>query len=381
MTWIFIERQSELQIYNSNRDYSSIGLYLHPETLDFCLLFVIIGLSSSPAVVPGEQSDCRMSKPKVLNLKDKISGNEADLSLCNLSEVPVRELSLFPKATVVDLSCNNIISLPPEFCSLIHLVKLDLSKNQLTCLPDDLGNLVNLQHLDLYNNKLMVLPVSFSQLRSLKWLDLKDNPLEPGLAKAAGDCLDEKQCKQCASKVLQHMRAIQEDYDRAREKRLLKEKELERKKEAKQKEREAREREARKREKAEEKERRRKEYNAQVAAQAVQEQQKKKSEEKKKKNGQAKNKKVDVKPAAKSQRSLVGWIFKLLLLLTLGIAGVAAACRLTDLRREEVCVPINAAVDDCLSWAKVQEGVVRQLLRNLSSAAKDLLESTQTSKN
>lgn len=53
----------------------------------------------------------------------------------------------------------------PEFCSLTHLVKLDLSKNQLTSLPDDLGNLVNLQHLDLYNNKLTVLPVSFSQLR------------------------------------------------------------------------------------------------------------------------------------------------------------------------------------------------------------------------
>lgn len=32
-------------------------------------------------------------------------------------------------------------------------------------------------------------------------MDLKDNPLEAGLAKAAGDCLDEKQCKQCANKV------------------------------------------------------------------------------------------------------------------------------------------------------------------------------------
>ncbi|XP_044033742.1 leucine-rich repeat-containing protein 59 isoform X1 [Siniperca chuatsi] len=324
-----------------------------------------------------------MSKnSKVLNLKDKISGNEVDLSLCNLTEVPVRELALFTKATVVDLSCNNITSLPPEFCNLTHLVKVDLSKNQLTCLPDDLGNLASLQHLDLYNNKLTVLPVSFSQLRSLKWLDLKDNPLEAGLAKAAGDCLDEKQCKQCASKVLEHMRAIQDEVDRAREKRLLREKELERKKEVKQREREAREKEARKREKAEEKEKRRKEYNAQMAAAAAREQQKKKSEEKKKKNGQAAaDKKLVVESAPKPRRSLVGLMFKLLLVLLLGLAGVAAACRLTDLQREAACVPVNVALDNSLSWAKEQEGVVRQLVQNLSSAAKEFLESTQTSKN
>uniref|UniRef100_A0A3P9B7B4 Leucine-rich repeat-containing protein 59 n=1 Tax=Maylandia zebra TaxID=106582 RepID=A0A3P9B7B4_9CICH len=300
---------------------------------------------------------------KVLNLKDKISGNEVDLSLCNLTEVPVRELALFPKVTVVDLSCNNITSLPPEFCNLTHLVKVDLSKNQLTGLPDDLGNLVNLQHLDLYNNKLTNLPVSFSQLRSLKWLDLKDNPLELGLAKAAGDCLDEKQCKQCATKVLQHMRAIQEEVDHAREKRLLREKELERKREAKQREREAREREARKREKAEEKEKRRKEYNAQKAALAAQEQQKKKSEEKKKKNGQAAgDKKVAVESKPKPRRSVIGLIFKLLLLLLVGLAGVAAVCHLTDLQKEAFCLPINAAVDDGLSWAKEQQIVLRQLV-------------------
>ncbi|XP_012776049.1 leucine-rich repeat-containing protein 59 isoform X1 [Maylandia zebra] len=324
-----------------------------------------------------------MSKnSKVLNLKDKISGNEVDLSLCNLTEVPVRELALFPKVTVVDLSCNNITSLPPEFCNLTHLVKVDLSKNQLTGLPDDLGNLVNLQHLDLYNNKLTNLPVSFSQLRSLKWLDLKDNPLELGLAKAAGDCLDEKQCKQCATKVLQHMRAIQEEVDHAREKRLLREKELERKREAKQREREAREREARKREKAEEKEKRRKEYNAQKAALAAQEQQKKKSEEKKKKNGQAAaDKKVAVESKPKPRRSVIGLIFKLLLLLLVGLAGVAAVCHLTDLQKEAFCLPINAAVDDGLSWAKEQQIVLRQLVQNLSTAAKEFLESTQTSKN
>lgn len=322
-----------------------------------------------------------MSKnSKVLNLKDKVSGNEADLSLCNLTEVPVKELALFPKATFVDLSCNNITSLPPEFCNLTYLVKVDLSKNQLTCLPDDLGNLVNLQHLDLYNNKLTVLPASFSQLQNLKWLDLKDNPLEPVLAKVAGDCLDEKQCKQCASKVLQHTRALQEEVDRAREKRLLREKETERKREMKQREREAREKEARKREKAEEKEKRRKEYNAQMAALAAQEQQKKKSEEKKKKNGQAAVKKVAVESAPKPRRSLCG-LFKLLLLLLLGLAGLATACGLTDLRREAFCVPVNVAVDDGLSWARVQEGAVRQMLEKLLSAAGELLNSLHISKN
>lgn len=82
----------------------------------------------------------------------------------------------------------------------------------------------------------------------------------------------------------------------------------------------------------------------------------------------------------KPRRSLIGLLFKLLLLLLLGLVGVAAACRLTDLRKESVCVPINVAVDDGLSWAKEQEGVVRQLVQNLSAAAKELLESTQTSK-
>uniref|UniRef100_A0A3B4BG54 Uncharacterized protein n=1 Tax=Periophthalmus magnuspinnatus TaxID=409849 RepID=A0A3B4BG54_9GOBI len=33
-----------------------------------------------------------MSKNKLLNIKDKIDGNEVDLSLGNLTEVPVREL-------------------------------------------------------------------------------------------------------------------------------------------------------------------------------------------------------------------------------------------------------------------------------------------------
>uniref|UniRef100_A0A452UHI4 Leucine-rich repeat-containing protein 59 n=1 Tax=Ursus maritimus TaxID=29073 RepID=A0A452UHI4_URSMA len=210
------------------------------------------------------------------NLRDKLDGNELDLSLSDLNEVPVKELAALPKATVLDLSCNKLTSLPADFCSLTHLVKLDLSKNKLQQLPADFGRLVNLQHLDLLNNRLVTLPVSFAQLKSLKWLDLKDNPLDPALAKVAGDCLDEKQCKQCANKVLQHMKALQADQERERQRRLEVEREAEKKREAKQRAKEAQERELRKREKAEEKERRRKEYDALKAAKREQEKKPKK---------------------------------------------------------------------------------------------------------
>lgn len=82
-----------------------------------------------------------------------------------------------------------------------HIVRVDFSKNSISELPPNFGDLVNLQHLDLLGNKLEILPVSFWQLRKLKWLDLKDNPLDEGLKKAAGDCLDDVQCRRCAQQV------------------------------------------------------------------------------------------------------------------------------------------------------------------------------------
>ncbi|XP_051523497.1 leucine-rich repeat-containing protein 59-like [Myxocyprinus asiaticus] len=310
-----------------------------------------------------------MSKGKVENLKDKLDGNELDLSLSNLTEVPVKELAALPKATVLDLSCNNLTILTPEFCSLTHLIKIDLSKNQLVCVPEEIGQLHNLQHLDLYNNKLKILPVGFSQLRSLKWLDLKDNPLEPTLAKAAGDCLDEKQCKQCASRVLQHMKVLQEEADMERELRLLKEREQEKKKEIKQREKDAREREAQKKKKAEEKERKRQEYQAQMAALAAQEQQKKKKEEKKKKAAQSQAKKTKSESVPKANRSFCSLFFtlllKVLLLVIVGMSSILAACQLTELRKEAFCVPLNVHFEETVRWAQGLE-VVQQIIQKVS---------------
>lgn len=83
----------------------------------------------------------------------------------------------------------------------------------------------------------------------------------------------------------------------------------------------------------------------------------------------------------KPRRSPLRLLLRLLLLLLLGLAGVAAVCHLTDMKKEAMCVPINVAVDNGRLWAREQAVVLRQLVQNLSVAAKELLESSQASKN
>ncbi|XP_012945636.1 leucine-rich repeat-containing protein 59 [Aplysia californica] len=156
------------------------------------------------------------------SLRDKLDGNELDLSMSNLEVVPVKELAALPKATQLDLSCNRLTVLPDAFCTLTHIIRLDVSKNGLTELPKDFGHLDNLQHLDLLGNSLTTLPRSFCHLRKLKWLDLKDNPLEDGLKKNAGDCLDEAQCRKCATRILMYMKDLDSQLERQWQKKLQK---------------------------------------------------------------------------------------------------------------------------------------------------------------
>uniref|UniRef100_A0A0B6ZDF8 Leucine-rich repeat-containing protein 59 n=1 Tax=Arion vulgaris TaxID=1028688 RepID=A0A0B6ZDF8_9EUPU len=194
-------------------------------------------------------------------LRDKLDGNELDLSINNLESVPVKDLAALPKATHLDLSRNLLKVLPDAFCSLTHLIKLDLSKNLLTELPRDFGQLENLQHLDLLGNQLRTLPRSFCQLRKLKWLDLKDNVLEDGLKKNAGDCLDETQCRNCAVRILRYMT----DLDALLEKQSQVELKRQQDADTKQKEKEEKEKQRKRQDKKAEKERRRREHEARRA--------------------------------------------------------------------------------------------------------------------
>lgn len=156
------------------------------------------------------------SKKKTISVKDKLNGNEIDLSLLELTDVPVKELAAVTRGTILDLSNNKLITLSISFPTLTHLMKIDLSKNKLKELPLNFGDLRNLRHLDLYSNELQRLPVSFHQLKELRWLDLKNNPLVSTLAEAAGDCLDQKGCQEAAKKVVKLMTVVHAELEKKR---------------------------------------------------------------------------------------------------------------------------------------------------------------------
>ena len=53
------------------------------------------------------------------------------------------------------------------------------------------------------------------RLKKLKWLDLKANPLNPDLARAAGDCADAPGCGAAAKNVRTYLLELQQQEEKA----------------------------------------------------------------------------------------------------------------------------------------------------------------------
>jgi len=154
-------------------------------------------------------------------LKDKLDDDELDLSMMQLTEIPVKEIEqLGNKVQRLNLSHNLLTSVPANLPLLAQLTHLDLSKNQIVDLPENFGHLVKLKNLDLYANKISRLPLGFAQLRSLKWLDLKENPLVPELANAAGPCVTKTECELAAKKVVARLQSIESQLFQEKKKRV-----------------------------------------------------------------------------------------------------------------------------------------------------------------
>ncbi len=87
------------------------------------------------------------------------------------------EQAVKEKSTELDLSRNQLTSLPPETGKLANLTQLDLSRNQLTSLPPEIGKLANLTGLGLNENQLLSLPPEIGKLANLARLYINENQL------------------------------------------------------------------------------------------------------------------------------------------------------------------------------------------------------------
>lgn len=94
-----------------------------------------------------------------------------------ISEIP-EELSLHvPHLKFLNLSHNQITTLPHSFSLLLHLRVLDLSYNKLKVVPEPLTGLEKIETLNLANNNISELPTTMAQLISLKKLNISNNYL------------------------------------------------------------------------------------------------------------------------------------------------------------------------------------------------------------
>uniref|UniRef100_A0A182QYZ2 Leucine-rich repeat-containing protein 59 n=1 Tax=Anopheles farauti TaxID=69004 RepID=A0A182QYZ2_9DIPT len=162
-----------------------------------------------------------------INVRDRLTDNVLDLSLMNISKVPVQAIKPLRRATTLDLSNNRISIIESNFTDLTQLTQLDLSKNRITFICDDFGLLTNLRRLDLYKNQLTRLPLTFGRLRNLKYLDLQENPLNPTFKKLIGTCSDTSDCLAAASRAVEFMKQVERRVleDRTKERKVREAKE------------------------------------------------------------------------------------------------------------------------------------------------------------
>jgi len=77
----------------------------------------------------------------------------------------------------IDLSGQQLTTIPESILSQTNITSLNLSNNQLTTLPAGIERLTNLEVLNVENNRLESLPSEIGQLKKLKSADFSNNRL------------------------------------------------------------------------------------------------------------------------------------------------------------------------------------------------------------
>ncbi|NER88741.1 MAG: leucine-rich repeat protein [Moorea sp. SIO3A2] len=87
------------------------------------------------------------------------------------------EVFNLPQLEVLNLSFNDLTTVPESIGNLTNLTQLNLTGNKLTTVPESIGNLTNLTQFNVTGNKLTTVPESIGNLTNLTQLNLKYNKL------------------------------------------------------------------------------------------------------------------------------------------------------------------------------------------------------------
>ncbi|GAB6032907.1 hypothetical protein CHUAL_012103 [Chamberlinius hualienensis] len=110
--------------------------------------------------------------------QDANEDQRLDLSDCLLMQVPDAVYHLMRNTILlwINLSSNVIKKIPPKFMfKFTSITELNLSHNQLSSLPDELSELQELKTLDISHNHFVTLPSVIFSLPKLKHLNAEKN--------------------------------------------------------------------------------------------------------------------------------------------------------------------------------------------------------------
>jgi Leucine-rich repeat (LRR) protein len=91
--------------------------------------------------------------------------------------IPTNQNTNVSASQSVDLSGQQLTTIPESVLKQTNITNLNLSNNQLTTLPAGIANLTNLKVLNVENNRLITIPAEIGQLKNLQVADFSNNRL------------------------------------------------------------------------------------------------------------------------------------------------------------------------------------------------------------
>lgn len=124
----------------------------------------------------------------IFHLYKTISMHRAFFGLKNISNEIYHNINLY----ILNISKNQLISIPSELCSCVNLNQLNISENKLKIIPTEIGKCINLNLIEINNNELYSVPTEIGNCVNLEYMYCGINNII-NIPSEIGNCINLKQ--------------------------------------------------------------------------------------------------------------------------------------------------------------------------------------------